>query len=1009
MLHRPWLNEEPRASARAAPHGIMPATPAISLLSFVLALVIGLFFCPHIHADVPVVTILADFEDDSVAASVGDVRNVARTACILHHPIIPARGQRCLALDIGVTGGPTSVVCDLRFREPRRFQQADRVAAFCWIKRGSFELAYRIRDARGQVFETTPQTIQTHNRWIRIAHDLDSAELHRIHGDGSLVWPIQIQGYRTACDRLGKQTLYLDDLQVEHHVEQREMIHGAFIFDEPTRIYEPGSTVDAAIEIENCSREQMLQVSVALAWTRPDGSILQTQRASLNLQASGHDFRSRQTIDFSQRIDQPGLYRLVARAHVSGWIFPSVFETSIAVTPSNRLVPRGRATFFAVRADLMREPTADQDLEIKVARDIGVHMLAIDTPWRRIEPAADRFDFSMLDPVIDDIVRMKIAPLIVLTAPPEWLTDENKRIDRIGIALARLAKHYGPRVTHYQPDGDVLPTDDFPDLVARLKGLQDGLRQVNPEVLLISPPLSTDVAFATSINADLLGSETGLQWSFRTQGDPAEAFRNLEQFRKTIGFQWQPGHWWFHEAQPLAGPSFFSDAEAVLHHYVRAALAGVSGVVWYDLRDNDNDPGQQDTLRGLVRRDFSPKASLQGYVSAVGMLTGLTCRGPVLGTPPEFESALFIGSDRQIAMLLPKSNRIRPAAVAVLQGVAGEVTARDFERRSHPVLTSEAAPLVPTLARPLFVSLELDNSQPEPQIAFAKSWLHAPATVFCGNDQQFTIGLSTPMDIERGSLRLKLPRNAPFEADPSRRFFNAQRGEQLEFPIKLRPVDSQSFEHAELTLKMTLDDQVIELPIEVRPLISISPYDGNPDNLANPQNKLGNLTASENQRASAGGTVYAAYEHDYLHLLIVVEDDRFVPGRISDDGNLTGDDLLFGISAENSTAHAELHLDIASAQPPLRPARGTIVAGLDRWQCTCTKSGSGNDELRRCHIRIPKHALGLQALEQQTRLLLSVRYRDDDADGLPATILSWGGGLQGSHSAQDFRWIQLER
>ena len=974
-----------------------------------LALAIGLFFCPHIHADVPVITILADFEDDSVAASVGDVRNVARTACILHHPIIPARGQRCLALDIGVIGGHTSAACDLRFREPRRFQQADRVAAFCWIKQGSFKLAYRIRDARGQVFETTPQIIQTRNRWVRIAHDLDPAELHRIHGDGPLIWPIQIQGYRTACDRLGKQTLYLDDLQVEHRVEQREMIHGEFIFDEPTRIYEPGSTVDAAIEVENCSREQMLQVSVALAWTRPDGSILQTQRASLNLQASGHDFRSRQTIDFSQRIDQPGLYRLVARAHVSGWIFPNVFETSIAVTPSNRLVPRGRATFFAVRADLMHEPTADQHLEIKVARDIGVHLLAIDTPWRLIEPAADRFDFSMLDPVIDDIVRVKIAPLIVLTTPPEWLTDETKRIDRLRIALAGLAKHYGPRVTHYQPDNDVLPTDDFPELVARLQGLQDRLHQVNPEVLLISPPLSTDIAFAPSIQADLLGSETGLQWSFRTQGDPAEAFRNLEQFRKTIGFQWQPWHWWFHEAQPLAGPSFFSDAEAVLHHYVRAALAGVSGVIWYDLRDNDNDPGKQDALRGLVRRDFSPKASLQGYASAVGMLTGLTCRGPVLGTPPEFESALFIGSDRQVAMLLPKPNRIRPAAVALLQGVPGEFTARDFERRSHPVLTSDAAPLVPTLARPLFITLELDSSQPEPQIAFAKSWLHAPATVFCGDDQQFTIELSAPMDIERGSLRLKLPRNAPFEADPRRRFFSAQRGEKLKFPIKLRPVKNQSFEQAELKLKVRLDDQVIELPIEVRPLVSITLYDGDAKNLASPQNKVGNLTAPEDQRASASGTVYAAYQRDYLHLLIAIEDDRFIPGKISPDGSLAGDDLLFGLSAENSTAHAELHLDIASTQPRLRPANSTIVEGLDRWQCTCTLSGSGDDELRSCHIRIPKRAFGRKALKPRTRLLLSLRYRDDDADGLPATILNWGGGLQGSHSAQDFRWIQLER
>ncbi|MFH1748210.1 MAG: hypothetical protein ABIG44_14340 [Planctomycetota bacterium] len=784
-------------------------------LIFLGALSIPISTLQPAFADVPVVTILADFEDDSVAARIGEVRGVLRSDCTVQRDVVPARGQASLAMEIGATASNVSACCDLRFRESPRLSQADRIAAFCWLKKGEYQLAYRIRDARGQLFETRPMTVQTHNRWVRIAADLAPAELVRVSGAADLEWPIEIQGYRVTTAQLGRQSIYLDDLQIEHRVPNSDVITGEIVFDEPTRIYEPGSIIGAAVWLENRSREQALRISVELAWMRPDGAVLKTQRGSVTLPASGRDFRSRQPVDFSQRISQPGLYRLVARARGSDWSRPKVIETCIAVTPSNRLIARGRSTLFGVRSGLLREPPVDQWLEIAIARDIGVHVLALETPWRMIEPSDGRFDFSGLNPVINTLVDMGIVPLVILREAPDFVSVASQRTARLTTVLEQLVRNCGPKVAHFQIGADVLPTDDLPALDAALQDILMKVRRIRPEVRLISPPLALDDPSRYAELAELLRAETDVQWCLRTTGDSANALVRLDRFRESADLTWQSKYWWQHEGWSSVGHQEMDAAQDILRHYVQAALQGIAGMIWCDLRDFDNDPAHPERMRGLVHRDFSPKAGLLGYATAAGQLTGLTCRGPVSGAPAAFDSALFIGSDRHVAVLMPRANHIRPALLAPILGVAGELTVRDFERRQRAILTSDHGTLIPTIPQPLFLSLSLDNPQPEPQLAFAEPWIQMPASVFLSENASLSIGLRINQRVRRGSVRLIIPDDVPLTAEPKRHNFKADAGDTQSFSFKLG-TDSPEFQSANLIARIYLDGRKTEVPFEVR-------------------------------------------------------------------------------------------------------------------------------------------------------------------------------------------------
>jgi len=969
---------------------------------FCVAAILFLFAAAGFAADdVPVVTTIADFEDDSVATTIASVENVLRTACALKRSTVPARGQSCLQLEIGVTGGEASAVVDFRLRDPGRYDQADRIAAFYWLNGGSFDLAFRLRDANDQIFETPAQTVSAKNRWTYVEIACDPDKLKRIQGTGELRWPVQFQGFRASTSKLGKQTLYLDEFQIGHQVERRAVVHGEFVFDEPTRIFEPGATVKTALALENCSRTEKLQVSVELAWIRSDGSVLKTQSGSKSLPPSRPGFRSRQAIDFSQRIEQPGLYRLAARARAGGWLAPAVFQTSIAVTPRNTAISRGRSVFFGVRSGLVYEPVADQRLEIAIARDIGAHLLAIETPWRQIEPAQGKFDFSALDPAVNELVAKNIAPLIVLTDPPDWAPEGAARIDAVAAVFCRLAEKYGAAVSLFQPEHQVLGTRSLAELVPALDRIQERLKKTREDAAAVSPPVPATPESAAELKANLPASK--VLWCVQTAGDVHAALQALETFRNAAGVSWDTKFWWQHHAAPMVGPTTFVDAEDVLKHYVHAALAGVRGLIWYDLRDDDNDRGQPNALRGLVRRDFSPKASLLGYAAAAGMLTGLACRGPVDGTPPEFDSALFVGSDRHLAVLLPKPNRIRPALLAVLQGVPGKLQLQDFERRSFKPLTGLPTSLAPTLNRPFFISLPLTTPQPEPQLAFDRCPISMPATLFCGESGHNILEFTPPEDVRRGSIQLAAPRGSQITLNSDRQWFKAKQGETQQLRLEITRPAEKKLETVKAELKLMLDKAVLDIPVDVCGLVNAPPADTNWPRQQDAF-RLGELAPAAGQGASAGVTVFGAYTRQSFELLIVLRDERLVPLRVLADGTTIGDDLLLGVAGDHADAHTEVRIDLASDPPQLRPVHGTTGGELAAWTC---RTLPGADGERVYHVQIPSRAFGPAALSAGSKLRLAVRYADDDSDGLSPVALQLGRGLDGSRSSEEFLWVRL--
>ncbi|TWT45471.1 hypothetical protein RAS1_18960 [Phycisphaerae bacterium RAS1] len=938
-------------------------------------LVFVLLLAGGVRAAEPAVTVLADFEDDSVAASIGATHDIAVADCAARFDAIPARGQRCLAIELGATRPGVWAAADLVFRDPMRFEQADRVAAWCWVTEDGASTAFRLRDAGGQIFETAVQPIIGRDRWIRIACDLDPGKLTRVSGSQPLKWPLQAVGLRAAVSKQGKQVVWIDDLQIEHRVSRNELVRGTFLFNERTRIYDVGAVVGAAIELENRSQSQALPLNVEVAWTRPDGALLKAQPASLNLPASGKEYRARQRVDFSQKIDQPGLYRLVAQVRAPGWDAPSVLESTIAVFPSNRNLPRGRSTLLGVRSNLLREAAADRMLEIEVAKAIGANLLAIDVPWPLIEPKPQQFDFKQLDPLIEALVARNIVPLLSITdsSPlPPTKPDFATIVARLGPLLEACVQHFGRRVSFYQ-----LPCalgDDAKAQEQALADLQQRAAKLQPEVRLLHSLIRAPLRPEDSTRC------------VQTCGDPVAAAAALLSAKPT----WKPDDWWEHQSDPRRAAGQFGDVEAVFHYYLLALKAGVASAIWNDLRDDDNDPTRPELLRGLVRRDFSPKAALMGYASAATTLTGVRFAGAAPGTPPQFDSAVLIASDRQTAVLTPKALGTLPAVVAPLKGVEGQLSARDVERRPLPPIESAGPLLLPTSPRTMLVTLTLASAQPEIQVAFATPWLNVPATVFCGVPT--TAEITAPFKLKQSYAQVVLPRGSPLTSATGAKAIAAEAGGTVQVPLSFTSESPDDFDPVAVTLRVSLEQKAVEIPITVERLVPLRPIAGS-EQLFSADRRVGTLQRPTDRRGGSDADLFVGYQADKLLIGVQVADDRLMDAA-SAAAIESADQLLLGVGTE-AGEFFESRLAGSSGEKCLVVPLVNSPSEAQRWSAKI-EAGSGK---RRFGV-----SLALPGLKSGTRVRMAAAYLDlDDAAAEP--VISRWGQQPGIGLFDRYRWL----
>lgn len=905
-----------------------------------------------------VTTTVFDMEEDAYAAQITAVEGVTAADCAVRDSVLPARGQHSLAIEIGATKPGASAVVELRGRDEILFDHAQRVAAYAWLASGDGILCLRLRDATGRVFESKQQFVNQHKRWQRIAVELKVGEWFPVAGadpasaaskPAEIKPPFALIGFRSIAPDVGRQTLFVDDLEVEHEASGADLVRGVFHFNQPIQLYAVGANIGAALTIENLHRKQTLNVSVTIAWRRADGAEIKSQRTDLNLPPSTAEYRSRQNVDASIKLDEPGLYRLVARIQTPRWPQPRIVETGLAVMQSNRGLARGRSTLFAVRSNLLEDPRADQDLELQLADELGAELFAIVTPWARLEPRPGTYDFTALDPLVGALVKRSIFPMISLT---EALPGENQT----GAALTKprqalldaLVAHFGAKVRYFE-----LAPATGPTTTEALNAVQEALAAHIQNPVVIGPRVAIHTqAKPSDLPTNPIAAQIG--------GSAGGALRILKALGASGARGWKPGDWWIFTPAAENGVGDLDDTLDLIQFYCEAASAGIAGLVCVDLRDQTNDPHHPERMHGLVRRDFSPKSMALGFAAAAAILNGCTSAGRLPNAPPAYDTYAFRSPTRQLIALIPQPGANRNALVGIAQTGEGQLHAFTAEKRAVPLFEGSPAVLLPA-ARPVIAELTLAKLTTDFGLAFAPAWMTVPAEVACGASGSFDIELTPPMPLRKSYLEVLVPRDCGLKSSISNRQLKGEAGQPIKLPCELTRDPAYRDAPATLTLNVSLEGRTFPLPIAVNPVLRLA----NGPSQLDDAHRLGTLrpalldtTPNANAPAPvAGPGVFAGRNADILEILVELPATLTAGGR-----------AVLNIREPAGGMDLQWTIRNVLAQPTVESSESTDSGGVS----AARENGAKATLLR---IRIPQRSLAAGSAAPKS-IRISLRIED---------------------------------
>ncbi len=274
--------------------------------------------------------------------------------------------------------------------------------------------------------------------------------------------------------------------------------------------------------------------------------------------------------------------------------------------------------------------THPQSGELEMMAQAGIKWVRMDLTWSETEKQRGKYDFSAYDDLLDALDRQNMHALFILCygnplyAGPGDTTPFTSQAgsDEFRNAYAKWAaaavSHFAhraciweiwnePNISHFWG-----PSPNVGQYIALAKATAAAVHKVAPDEPLIGPASSTiDFSFIEACcKAGLLEDWSAVSVHPYRQGDPSTVVPEYRQLRKLIDRYAPQGktipiicsEWGY----STAWQGFEEDKQAtsLTAEFSANISAGIPITIWYDWRDDGDDPGNSEHHFGLVHRAY---------------------------------------------------------------------------------------------------------------------------------------------------------------------------------------------------------------------------------------------------------------------------------------------------------------------------------------------------------------------------------------------------------------------
>ncbi|WP_165219195.1 cellulase family glycosylhydrolase [Aquisphaera insulae] len=302
--------------------------------------------------------------------------------------------------------------------------------------------------------------------------------------------------------------------------------------------------------------------------------------------------------------------------------------------------------------------------EMKRFAEAGFGLVRMDMPWAGIERTRGTYDFSDHDELLGHLSKVGARPIYILDyANPLYNNGLAPTTDADRAAFARFAaaaaSHFrGKRVLFEiwnEPnlDGFWKPKANQHDYAKLAVVTAKAMRAADPEATILAPGSSgfpwefLETAFAAGLIEDI----DAVSIHPYRGGPPESASEDYGRLRALIGLHAKsPSKQDLPIISSEWGYSTVNVSEATQAMYLpRQWLAnlasGVNTSIFYDWKDDGDDPKEPEHRFGTVRRDLEPKPSFLAAQALIRSLRGYTFRHRLKGSTPDEWKLLFVAAD----------------------------------------------------------------------------------------------------------------------------------------------------------------------------------------------------------------------------------------------------------------------------------------------------------------------------------------------------------------------------
>lgn len=329
----------------------------------------------------------------------------------------------------------------------------------------------------------------------------------------------------------------------------------------------------------------------------------------------------------------------------------------------------------------------------------GFGWARMDFFWAGIEREPGRYDFAAYDRLAEQLKNAGARPLFILDySHPRYDGGLSPRTTEGRAAFARFAAaaagHFRGRGVCWEiwnePNIDFWkPTPNADDYAKLALETAQAVRAADPDATILAPGSSEFPwpYFETIFAAGLIEHIDAVSVHPYRPTAPETAADDFGRLRALIARHAPPSRrmlpivsseWGYSTADPAIGEP--EQARYLVRQWLSNLANGVNLSIFYDWRDDGDDPSEREHRFGVVRRDLEPKPSFLAARDLIRALRGYTFRQRLQGATPAEWTLLFQRGDQPDAPLALVSWSTGPKAGEVARTPKVEPMAADDPR-----------------------------------------------------------------------------------------------------------------------------------------------------------------------------------------------------------------------------------------------------------------------------------------------------------------------------------------